>query len=60
MMSPIPLNPIPSHLIPPCSSPRTVNPLGQAPSLCILFTCSLESMVKDPAVGFMQATYWQL
>lgn len=27
---------------------------------CPLHTCSRESMVKDPAVGFMQATYWQL
>lgn len=26
----------------------------------VLHTCSRESMVKDPAVGFMQATYWQL
>lgn len=25
-----------------------------------MLTCSLESMVKLPAVGFMQATYWVL
>lgn len=46
-------------------SPALIAPCGlwcQAQPCCpqALHTCSRESMVKEPAVGFMQATYWQL
>lgn len=46
-------------------SPASFHPLVPGEGMCQaepcpLHTCSRESMVKEPAVGFMHATYWQL
>lgn len=61
--SPVPPRPALSLTIPPRSGLRSreSEPAGaQPPAPRSLRTCSRGSMVKDPAEGFMQATYWHL